>query len=115
MKNTVKASVVLVPLLVSLVVLAQAPPPAVPRPFTPVTQKMLESPSPDDWLMFSRTYDAQRYSPLKEINKQNVSKLKSVFDVEWGNGTVETIPIVHDGVMYVAPPGNRILAMDAAT
>jgi glucose dehydrogenase len=63
MKNTVKLSVVLVLLLVSLVILAQAPPPATPR-FTPVTQKMLENPSPDDWLMFSRTYDAQRYSPL---------------------------------------------------
>ena len=108
-------SIVSLFVLVTLVVAAQAPPPAVPRPFTPVTQKMLENPSPDDWLMFSRTYDAQRYSPLKEITKQNVSRLKSVFDVEFGNGTVETIPIVHDGVMYVAPPGNRILAMDAAT
>ena len=71
-----KLSVVLVPLLVSLVIVAQAPKPAGPRPFTPVTQKMLENPSPDDWLMFSRTYDAQRYSPLKQINKQNVGQLK---------------------------------------
>src|SRR6185436_17986482 len=108
-------SIVSLFVLVTLVVAAQAPPPAAPLPFTPVTQKMLENPSPDDWLMFSRTYDAQRYSPLKEITKQNVSKLKSVFDIDWGNGTVETIPIVHDGVMYVAPPGNRILALDAAT
>ena len=29
----------------------------------PLTQQMLEQPSPDDWLMFSRTYDAQRFSP----------------------------------------------------
>jgi len=36
--------------------------------FKPVTQEMLLNPSPDDWLMFSRTYDAQRCSPLKQIN-----------------------------------------------
>ena len=29
-------------------------------PFVPVTSQMLLNPSPDDWLMFSRTYDAQR-------------------------------------------------------
>jgi alcohol dehydrogenase (cytochrome c) len=97
--------------LVTLVVAAQTP----PRPFTPVTQKMLENPSPDDWLMFSRTYDAQRYSPLKQITTRNVGQLKSVFDVEFGNGSTETIPIVHDGVMYLATPGNSVRAMDAAT
>ena len=33
------------------------------KDFVPVTQDMLLSPSPDDWLMYSRTYGAQRYSP----------------------------------------------------
>jgi glucose dehydrogenase len=42
------------------------------RTFTPVTQAMLENPSPDDWLMYSRTYDAQRFSPLKQIDRQSV-------------------------------------------
>src|SRR5262249_13784296 len=41
------------------------------KPIAPVTQAMLLNPSPDDWLMYSRTYDAQRYSPLDQINKQN--------------------------------------------
>ena len=52
--------------------------------FKVVTQQMLENPSPDDWLMFSRTYDAQRFSPLREINQGNVSKLKVAWDT--GNG-----------------------------
>jgi alcohol dehydrogenase (cytochrome c) len=43
--------------------------------YKPVTQDMLTNPSPNDWLMFSRTYDAQRYSPLNQINKQNVNQL----------------------------------------
>ena len=101
--------------LVTLVVVAQAPPSAAARPFTPVTQKMLESPSPDDWLMFSRTYDAQRYSPLKQINKQNVGQLKLAWNVEMGAGQTETIPIVYDGVMYVVMPGAIVRALDAAT
>ena len=50
------------------------------RGFTPVTRAMLLNPSPDDWLMFSRTYDAQRYSPLNQINKQNVGRLTQIVD-----------------------------------
>jgi len=38
------------------------------RSFVPVTPAMLLNPSPDDWLMYSRTYDAQRYSPLNQIS-----------------------------------------------
>ena len=48
MKNTLKLSLVFVPLLVSIVIVAQAPVPTVSRPFNPVTSKMLENPSPDD-------------------------------------------------------------------
>ena len=43
--------------------------------FIPVTQEMLLHPSPNDWLMYSRTYDAQRYSPLKQITGANVGQL----------------------------------------
>jgi alcohol dehydrogenase (cytochrome c) len=91
--------------------------PAAPqlKDFKPVTQKMLENPSPDDWLMFSRTYDAQRYSPLKQITKQNVGKLQMAWQREMETGTTETIPIVHDGVMYVAAPGATVRALNAAT
>ncbi len=55
--------------------------------FKPVTKEMLENPSPNDWLMFSRTYDAQRFSPLKEINKQNVGKLRMVWTRGLGPAT----------------------------
>ena len=47
-----------------------------PTDYVPVTDEILRNPNAEDWLMFSRTYDAQRFSPLKEINKQNVSQLK---------------------------------------
>src|SRR6202034_1271671 len=45
------------------------------KDYKPVTEEMLKNPSPEDWLMYSRTYDAQRFSPLKQIDKQNVGQL----------------------------------------
>ncbi len=65
--------------------------------------------------MYSRTYDAQRYSPLNQFNKQNAGRLTQV----WSNtpGTIEIIPIVHDGVMYIVVPsqgkGTAVQALDA--
>ena len=73
--------------------------------FAPVTGEMLVKPSPDDWLMYSRTYDAQRFSPLRQITRQNVGKLQEVFKKELGAGTIEGIPIVYRGVMYLMTPG----------
>ena len=83
--------------------------------FVPITDKMLLNPAPEDWLMYSRTYDAQRFSPLKQITKQNVSQLKEVFKLEFPAGTQESIPVVYRGVMYVVVPPASIRAIDAAT
>src|SRR6202046_3475702 len=83
------------------------------KDFVPVTQEMLVHPSPDDWLMFSRTYDAQRFSPLKQINKQNVSQLHLAWERGMGPGQTETIPVIHNGVMYVINPGAVVQALNA--
>ena len=80
--------------------------------FVPVTQKMLENPSPDDWLMYSRTYDAQRFSPLKQITKANVGQITEAFKKELGNGPHESIPIAYRGVLYVQFPGATIQAIN---
>ena len=84
------------------------------RPFVPVTSQMLVNPSPDDWLMYSRTYDAQRFSPLKDITRQNVGTLTSAWTKPMPAGTLESIPIVYRGVMYVALPGATVWALDAS-
>jgi alcohol dehydrogenase (cytochrome c) len=81
--------------------------------FIPVTQAMLESPDSADWLMFSRTFDAQRFSPLDQINKTNVKDLRMAWSRGMDQGRVESIPLVYDGVMYVLAPGAQILALDA--
>ena len=99
--------------LAASILLAAVPAAAQLPNFTPVTQQMLENPSPDDWLMFSRTYDAQRYSPLNQINKQNVGQLRLAWSRGFGPGTTETIPTIYRGVMYVIAPGSIIQALDA--
>src|SRR5918994_2285644 len=108
-------------LLTSVVLLAVSPasvaqaPPISSKSYTPVTHEMLVNPSADDWLMYSRTYDAQRFSPLKEITRQNVGQLRQVFKKELGTGNQESIPIVYRGVMYLVAPGASVLALDATT
>ena len=79
-----------------------------------VTTETLESPDPADWLSFSRTLDAQRYSPLDQIDRDNVGRLQVAWSRGAGSGTQESIPLVHDGVMYLIQPGSNILALDAA-
>ncbi|MDH3531593.1 MAG: PQQ-binding-like beta-propeller repeat protein [Gammaproteobacteria bacterium] len=83
------------------------------REFQPVTTEVLVAPSADDWLMLGRTYDEQRYSPLRQINRKNVDELRMHWTRGLPAGTESTIPIVYDGVMYVAAPINSVLAVDA--
>ena len=73
--------------------------------FKPVTQQMLENPSPNDWLMFSRTYDDQRFSPLTQISTSNVGQLKMSWTVGLPAGNSTTVPLVYNGVMYVVEIG----------
>ena len=47
--------------------------------YTPVTKEMLLNPPASDWLMFSRTYDGQRFSPLNQINSRNVAQLRTAW------------------------------------
>lgn len=83
------------------------------KDYVPVTEQMLENPSPNDWLMYSRTYDAQRYSPLDQINKKNVGQLRMAWTRGLPDGTMESIPLVHNGVMYIIAPGGEVDALDA--
>jgi glucose dehydrogenase len=55
--------------------------------------------------MFSRTYDAQRFSPLNQIKKSNVAQMKLAWSKDMATGVQESIPLVHDGVMYVMNTG----------
>ena len=85
------------------------------KDFEPVTQEMLLNPDPADWLMLSRTYDEQRFSPLDQINRQNVGRLRMVWARGMAEGVQESVPLVYRGVMYVISPGASVQALDATT
>ena len=82
--------------------------------FVPVTQAMQANPDPADWLHISRTYDQHRFSPLSQINKGNVARLRMAWSRGLPEGTQESTPIVYRGVMYVMAPGASIQALDAS-
>src|SRR5688572_30405550 len=95
---------------------APAPAASVPaKPFVPVTDEMLWKPSPSNWLSWRRTLDGFGYSPLDQIDRNNVSRLRMVWARGMGTGTVEATPLVYDGVMYLPGPGDVIQAINART
>lgn len=81
--------------------------------YQPIDDHMLLNPDPADWLWFSRTADAQRFSPLDAINTGNVSTLALAWSRGLATGLSYAIPLVHDGVMYLATPDGGVIALDA--
>ncbi len=82
---------------------------------TAVTDELLRRPPADDWLAWRRTRDNQGYSPLDQITRENVGELELAWVLAMREGQNQTAPLVHDGVMFLANPGNVVQAIDAAT
>lgn len=83
--------------------------------FVPIDSDMLHNPSPSNWLWFSRTADAQRFSPLDQINTDNVGSLALAWARALPDGLSYTIPLVYNGVMYLSTPAASVIALDATT
>ena len=83
--------------------------------FAPVTDAMLENPDPADWLSWRRTLDGWGYSPLDQITTDNAHRLQLAWSWGVAAGSQQTTPLVHDGVMYLANPGEIVQALDAVT
>jgi alcohol dehydrogenase (cytochrome c) len=81
--------------------------------FAPVTDGMLRSPPPGDWLSWRRTLDGQGYSPLAQINRDNVNQLQLAWVLTMREGSNQATPLVHDGIMYLTHPGNIVQAIAA--
>ena len=81
----------------------------------PVTDAELQDPSPDDWLMWRRTLDGWGYSPLDQIDRDNVGALRMVWSRALTGGRQQGTPLVHDGVMYMPNPNDVIQAIDAVS
>ena len=72
---------------------------------------------PENWPQYHRSSNAWRFSPLTEINKDTVKKLKVAWIHQPGNIThgLQATPIVLDGVLYYISAFNNVWAVDAAT
>jgi alcohol dehydrogenase (cytochrome c) len=86
------------------------------KTYQSVTDERLLHPEPENWLMYRGTYDSWGYSPLDQINTENVSKLVPVWTFSTGvDEGHQSPPIVNNGVMFITTPKNQILALDART
>ena len=83
--------------------------------FVPVTDKMLASPDPGDWLMWRRTWNSWGYSPLTQINKTNVRQLTLAWSHAMTPGIQEGTPLVHSGILFMPNPADVIHALNAKT
>ena len=88
---------------------AQAP------PLIPVTDEMLANPDPADWLMWRRTVNSWGFSPLNQITKNNVGKLRMVWTRALGPGVQEGTPLVHNGILFFPNPLDIVQAMKGDT
>src|ERR1700704_3933206 len=78
-----------------------------------VTDRNLLEPDPQDWLMYSGTYNSHRHSLLKQVTPANVARLQArwVYHMA-GQETIQAVPVVYHGVMYISQ-FNRLDAIDA--
>ena len=83
--------------------------------FVPVTDAMLQDPDPGDWLMWRRTLDGWGYSPLDQIDRDNVGDLRMVWTRAVRPGTNQGTPLAYGGVLYMPNPNDVTQAIDAVT
>src|SRR5690606_15998957 len=69
--------------------------------------------APGDWMTINGDPAATRYSPLDQINRDNVGRLEEAWTYRL-NGASTAVPLVVDGVMYL-PSGDRVVALDGDT
>ena len=80
-----------------------------------VNQQALINPG-KEWLNYGRTYKEQRYSPLAEINKNNVNELDLAWSFKFDTARgMEATPIMHNGVLYVSTGWSHVHAINART
>ena len=70
--------------------------------------------NPDNWVTYGKNYAEDRFSPLNEINKDNIGKLGLAWSLNLGTTRgIEATPLVMDGIMFVSGPWSKVFAIDA--
>jgi quinoprotein glucose dehydrogenase len=69
-----------------------------------------------DWAVNGGETGNTHYSPLKQIDRNNVAKLQVAWSYDTGEtGGLQTSPIIVDGVLYGLSPSQKVFAVDGAT
>ena len=69
-----------------------------------------------NWMTYGGTYSEQRFSPLKQIDKSNVSRLGLTWFADYDtNLQQDGTPLEIDGVIYVSTAWSKVYAFEART
>ena len=67
-----------------------------------------------EWLSYGRDYQEQRYSPLTQINRDNINQLDLAWSFKFSTARgMEATPLVHNGVIYISTGWSHVHALDA--
>jgi PQQ-dependent dehydrogenase (methanol/ethanol family) len=71
----------------------------------------------NDWLTYHGSYKSYHYSPLEQINPNNIKQLEVAWMHFPGRATrgLQSMPLVADGVLYYSGSYSRVFALDGAT
>lgn len=96
-----------------------------PAPIAPGMRDPSTMPVGADWPAYGGTYSARRYSPLAQINVDNVGKLKRAWvahtgdmpasEAAAGKYGAETTPLKVGDTLYLCSATNILIALDPAT
>ena len=69
----------------------------------------------NQWLTYSGTLDGRRFTPLKEITPENVSRLRLRWIRQFGSSAtrIEATPVVVGGFIFTTEPPSDVIALDA--
>ena len=86
---------------------------------------LIATAAPQDWPTYGADAGGTRYSALKQITRENVSKLQIAWTHHTGalqpetklneKAAFEATPILFEGALYLSTPFNQIMALDPAT
>jgi quinoprotein glucose dehydrogenase len=96
------------------------PPGAMPEPFAQAMADSSLMPVGADWPAYGGTYNAQRYSPLRQIDRENVRRLERAWifrtgDIPKERWGAETTPLKIGDTLYLCTGRSTLIAIDAAT
>ena len=81
--------------------------------FNNISDKDINYPEENDWTSWRRTPLGHGYSPLKQINKENVKKLRLAWSLTMNDGSNQGTPLISQGIMILTHPGNMVQALNA--